>query len=274
MLKFNVEVITPSVAAAYLEHNTDNRRRNKGKIAFYADMMSNGEWEVNGESIKFAPNGRLLDGQHRLMACVQANVPFETVVIRDIEEKVFDTLDQGWTRGKAQIFDISNIPNSKNISAAINRFLVLGKSKVTSLDSSIAGGKRKQNSPRECLKEYSSRPEYWQNIHKTTSAMYSRCRLMNLSEIGALIAHLNLNCKYELGYVIEFFDQLFYEEYTQMDIIRMLRQRLTKDAMSAIKMISQVKTQLIRKTWDCYKVGNNPSVLKWTKGVEDEKPFS
>ena len=99
MIKTNVEVITPAVAAEYLRlYNQGNRKPNKAQVAYYAKMMNEGEWELNGESIKFSGSGetlRLLDGQHRLMACVEANVPFETLVVRDIEEKTFDTLDQG-----------------------------------------------------------------------------------------------------------------------------------------------------------------------------------
>lgn len=280
MLKFNVEVITPAVAAEYLKNNENNRKPNKGQVGFYAKMMQNGEWELNGEAIKFAPDGRLLDGQHRLMACVEANVPFETAVIREVEEKVFATFDQGWQRKKGQVFSLANIPNGTNVAAAINKYLVMGQNRITSMESTSTGfagksvnyGKR-QISAKECLDEYNLNPEYWQELHKLTSVMYRRCRLMPMSDLAAIISHLNLHCKYDLSYVVEFFNQLFYEEQTEMDIIRNLRQRLVRDAMGSLKMKSQMRTQLIRKTWDCYKAGVNPNVLKWTKGVEEEKPF-
>lgn len=275
MLKFNIEVITPAVAAEYLKHNESNRKPNKGQVGYYAKMMAAGQWELNGEAIKFSPSGRLLDGQHRLMACVESNVPFETTVIREVEEEVFDTFDQGWIRGKGQIFDIANIPNSRNISATINKYLVMGNSEITSLHAAIAGNaSSKKVSPRETLECYKDSPLYWQEIYQLSAAMYKRCRLWGISDISAVIAHLNKRCGYELGYVVEFFEQLFYEERTEFVIIRKLRQRLIDDAMSTIKMTSQHKTQLIRKVWDCYKGNKDPQVLKWVKGVEEEKPFS
>jgi hypothetical protein len=283
MIKTNVEVITPAVAAEYLRlYNQGNRKPNKAQVAYYAKMMSEGEWELNGESIKFSGSGetlRLLDGQHRLMACVEANVPFETLVVRDIDEKTFDTLDQGWLRKKGQIFSIANIPNSTNVSSAINKYLNMGRHKTTSMHAAGAGGSaviygETKVSPREALDEYNRDSDFWQELHKMTDAMYRRCRLMNQTDVAAIIAHLTLRCNYELSFVVNFFEQLFYEERTELDIIRKLRQRLINDSMSTIRMTPQMKTQIIRKTWDFYKDGKSPNLIKWVKGVEEELPFS
>lgn len=49
--------------------------------------MRNGNWKANGEAIKFSSTGRLLDGQHRLRACVKEQVPFTTLVIRGLEDE-------------------------------------------------------------------------------------------------------------------------------------------------------------------------------------------
>lgn len=284
MIKTNVEVITPAVAAEYLRlFNQGNRKPNKAQVAYYAKMMNDGEWELNGESIKFSGSGetlRLLDGQHRLMACVEANVPFETLVVRDVEEKTFDTLDQGWLRKKGQIFNIANIPNSNNVSAAINKYLNMGLYNITSMESAKGGSSTavqdgaKKISPREALDEYNRDPNFWQELHKLTEAMYRRCRLMSQADVAAIIAHLVRRHNYEMAFVVNFFEQLFYDEYTELDIIRSLRNRLINDSMSSMRMTSQMKTQLIRKTWDFYKEGKSPKQLKWAKGVEAECPFS
>lgn len=283
MIKTNVEVITPAVAAEYLRlYNQGNRKPNKAQVAYYAKMMNEGEWELNGESIKFSGSGetlRLLDGQHRLMACVEANVPFETLVVRNVEEKTFDTLDQGWLRKKGQIFSIANIPNSNNVASAINKYLNMGRYTITSMGATSVGSSAVQSgekkvSPREALDEYNRDPSFWQELHKLTEAMYRRCRLMNQADAAAIIAHLVLRHNYEMSFVVSFFEQLFYEECTELDIIRKLRQRLVRDSMSAIRMTSQMKTQLIRKTWDFYKMGKSPNLIKWSKGVEEELPFS
>lgn len=60
--------------------------------------MSAGVWKMNGDTIRFNGNGDLIDGQHRLNACVQAAQPFDTYVVRGLEHDSFDTIDQGKKR--------------------------------------------------------------------------------------------------------------------------------------------------------------------------------
>lgn len=92
------EVVTPEMAEAYLATNTENRRIRKKTVAFYAQQMKDGEWEENAESIKFRKNKVLLDGQHRLLACIESGVPFRTLVARGLGD-VFDSIDALTPRG-------------------------------------------------------------------------------------------------------------------------------------------------------------------------------
>ncbi len=76
-----------------------------------------------------------------------------------------------------------------------------------------------------------------------------------------------------MSFVVDFFEQLFYEERTELAIIRTMRNRLINDAMSAIRMTLQMRTQLLIKCWECYKAGKDPKILRWQKGVEPEQTF-
>lgn len=105
----NFVTITPKQAAKMLETHQDvveksglvalNRIINDNTVTQYANDMKNGAWVPNGESIKTAKSGRILDGQHRLWACVQAGVPFKTLLVEGFEESevddVFVTTDIG-----------------------------------------------------------------------------------------------------------------------------------------------------------------------------------
>lgn len=94
------EVITPDVARAYLESNTRNRPVSVARVSEYAAAMRSGKWVLNGDSLRFDASGRLIDGQHRLQACVQAGVPFCTYVVRGIDDaRAFLTIDVGKVRG-------------------------------------------------------------------------------------------------------------------------------------------------------------------------------
>ena len=58
--------ITPDMAAQMLERNTMNRNISQLNVTRYANDMASGAWEQNGETIKIAEDGTILDGQHPL----------------------------------------------------------------------------------------------------------------------------------------------------------------------------------------------------------------
>lgn len=65
--------VTPAKAQAVLEHcNIDNRKVRQKKIGEYADYFRRGDWMLRGTLEFLAPSGRLHDGQHRLLALVDA----------------------------------------------------------------------------------------------------------------------------------------------------------------------------------------------------------
>ena len=104
------EYINPKTAEKYLEKNTNNyRRMNKNKVAVYARDMKSGSWQENGESIKFNKRGELVDGQHRLKAIIEADVPVKMLVIRDVENYV-TIYDCGKTRSLREIALAEGIP--------------------------------------------------------------------------------------------------------------------------------------------------------------------
>lgn len=58
--------------------------------------MRDGKWNgMNGEAIRFDTEGRLVDGQHRLWACVLAETPFETLMITDVDANSYSTIGIG-----------------------------------------------------------------------------------------------------------------------------------------------------------------------------------
>lgn len=64
--------VPPGLAGQLLQFNHGNRKPSRAKIARFADVIRAGGWTLNGESVKFGADGRLLDGQSRLRAIVEA----------------------------------------------------------------------------------------------------------------------------------------------------------------------------------------------------------
>jgi len=96
-----IETIGRSKAQSYLDKNIHNRHLNSRTVTHYANQMVSGEWKINGDSIKFASDGTLLDGQHRLAAVVKADKTINFPVFRGVELDAVKTIDTGKSRSLA-----------------------------------------------------------------------------------------------------------------------------------------------------------------------------
>jgi hypothetical protein len=117
------ELVTPKLAEAYLEANDGNRTLSAGRVRAYADAMTRGEWKQNGDVIRIAKTGRLLDGQHRLAAICKSGTSQRFIVVRGLPDDVFDTIDTGAARVAADILSIKGFKNSTAVAGAIRLFL-------------------------------------------------------------------------------------------------------------------------------------------------------
>lgn len=124
------EMITPELATEYLATNVGNQRNiSTPALSRYTNSMEKGLWRVNGEAIKFDTNNMLCDGQHRLTACIKANIPFESLVIRGLDPKVFDSIDTGKVRSSGDILRMLGVRNYSSVSCAIRVWIALSRIK-------------------------------------------------------------------------------------------------------------------------------------------------
>lgn len=113
--------VTPDIAREWAEKNTRNRPVRYNKVAQFARDMKAGRWALNGETIKIDVDGNLLDGQHRVYACIQAEVPFVSVVITGLPPEAQDTIDTGIARRMADQLSLRGETNA-SLLAAIARW--------------------------------------------------------------------------------------------------------------------------------------------------------
>jgi hypothetical protein len=120
-----VMTIHPDQAKEWLDtKNSNNRPISENAVQKYAQEMKQNRWRLNGQSIGFNKDGQLVNGQHRLLACVRSNTPFETVVVYGVENDAFNTIDDCNTRSMADVLHIKGEASSGLLSAGL-RFLWL-----------------------------------------------------------------------------------------------------------------------------------------------------
>lgn len=105
-VKAELVTIAPEQAEDLLLRNDHNRSVETARVLQYAQDLRRGEWQINGEAIKVADTGRLLDGQHRLMAILEADTPMTTLLITGMPETTQETMDQGRPRSFADVLKL------------------------------------------------------------------------------------------------------------------------------------------------------------------------
>ena len=88
-----LETIDPARAEMMLAKNLRNRNMAQSVVANYARQMSEGRWLLNGDVIRFALDGTLLDGQHRLAGIVLSGVTLQCWVGRGFANETQLTMD-------------------------------------------------------------------------------------------------------------------------------------------------------------------------------------
>lgn len=116
----SIERISPDDAKRLLEGNHHNRNLRMPRVAQLAGAIARGEWELNGETIKVAYDGSLIDGQHRLQAIIEADTGIQTVVVRGLPAEAQDTVDTGRRRRLADVLAIEGYADAFAVAAAVN----------------------------------------------------------------------------------------------------------------------------------------------------------
>jgi hypothetical protein len=86
-------LITPELATEMLEANQQNRPISDSHVRRITAQILAGLWLYNGDTIKIADSGDVLDGQHRLWAIIESKTAVESLVVFGIPRDAFATID-------------------------------------------------------------------------------------------------------------------------------------------------------------------------------------
>jgi len=259
-MKLETKLITPAMAKQMLATNTNNRNAKRTRIEKYASEMKLGLWKSNtGEFIKISENGRLIDGQHRLLAIINANIPVELGVITGLSEDVFSVIDTGANRGANDAFTIEGIKNALLVSTTIQSYSILKTGKK------LRHFARKSN--QEVLAIYNERPEFWQSVAlmaQTLSRSFSR--ILEQSIIGSFMAYL---VEKDEVMAKAFLNQLCTGNDITNPTILILRNKLIADKVGNHKLEKDVRNAYIIKTWNAFRTNRIIKVIKFDKLTEE-----
>ncbi|HEX3990413.1 MAG TPA: ParB/RepB/Spo0J family partition protein, partial [Acetobacteraceae bacterium] len=107
--RFSIMQVTPETAPSLLALKRPGVRRNQSAVAAYAQAMQSGEWVLNGMPLIVSRKGVLLDGVQRLYACIEAAVPFVTVLAENVSDDTVHTIDQQRRRSFSGVLETRGI---------------------------------------------------------------------------------------------------------------------------------------------------------------------
>lgn len=256
-ITYKTEVIKPEHAIELLEGNTHNRDLKQGHVERLAQIMRLGQWELNGESIKI--NGtNILDGQHRLWACVEADVAFTTLVIRGLKKHVQKTIDTGMIRTGAHHFQMEGETYASLLSHTVAKLMAHeeGCARIRTGVSNI--------SLEDYLNAHPVIREYVNHYGATNQKIMPRAIA---AASHYLFARLDSEEADEfMGSVIEGVG--LKKETPQL----CLREKLIRDMTSKRKIPADIKFALVIKAWNIHRKGGKCKRLQFMTGEKSE-PF-
>jgi len=177
--------VTPEEAAAFLQHNVNNRSLRQSRVRAYAADMERGMFRGDAVHIQFDTTGRLINGQHTCSAIVASGVTLRDVIVETgCDPQVSAYLDRGLPKTATDALAERGAVNTSRI-AAIIRYSLYLRDYPNIVWSGIAVAAITQAL---VISEYESRSSEYDQITAYARQIH-RYTLLSETAIGTLISH-------------------------------------------------------------------------------------
>src|SRR5262245_47463552 len=126
-LRWDIILVTPEMAMEWVTGKTHNRGIHQHHVRKFERLLQAGDFKLTPQGIIISTDGRLIDGQHRLLAIINTGIAVNMVVTYGWYESVQANIDQGLIRTAVDIWNIRN-PDSPSTAyrMAAARRMVMG----------------------------------------------------------------------------------------------------------------------------------------------------
>lgn len=265
-IKSEIVTITPARAQEILAANARNRKLSLPALAKLKASLLQGEWVVNGEAIKISATGQLLDGQHRLVACVETGINFTTLVITGLPEEVQDTMDTGKARSLADVLTINGVGDSNNLAALL---VALERYDRWGMKIAVAGYSAYPVTVQQALRRFAAEP----SLVDAAAEAKKTNRVGLPGKLGGLFLYSFSAIDQEDAE--DFFHKLISGEGLERgNPILALRNKLLKMKQDAGSMRNYLEGGAITiKAWNKYRAGEEALVLNYRPGGAAPEAF-
>lgn len=264
-----IELITVEKAKVILGNNANNRAVNERNLSSLVSDMKSGSWKQTGESIKIAQNGRLLDGQHRLLAIIKTKIPQKMLVTRGLDNDAFKFIDTGRSRKASDVLAIEGLDNPTKLASSV-KYIINFERGFYSAAATHSGARNSRITNNEVSK--------FAGRHKKQleeSLKYGFAKNNKIISGSLLTSFHYIFNKIDVNKADYFCHSLV--EGTDLKAgspIHQLRQKLIMDMGSKYKMRALDKSALICKAWNQFRENKMNVKLIWdSKREQFPKPI-
>lgn len=245
--------ISAEMARRWIKLNLENNRQlNQERVNSYSRDMKAGKWRENGDSIKFAEDGSMIDGQHRLHACIQSGCGFWSLVAYGIKKEALLTIDRGQPRTRGQVLRLDSGLADQNAVAATLAWLFRFKdgivmARATATDTEMA----------ELLIEHPG-------IKESIAAARRVLHQFKAGSVSIVAICHYLFTRQDAALAELFFDSLAKgASLREVDPVYQLRKRLISSASAGRKIEAHSIIALYFKTWIAEREQRTMNSLQW-----------
>lgn len=264
-----LERVTPERAYQLLDLNEHNRPVRDRTVKAFAEDMAAGRWNGhNGETIKIDVHNRLRDGQHRLWAITQADVPVDLLIAYNVPEDAQDTIDTGMKRKYSDVLHLRGESNSVGLASVIKRVWMWKQEREVPDRRNPTATTPQLDA---VLKEH---PEL-RDITKEAARLYDLSgKLIPVSNLGLLMwvfSRLGDDASDDTAF---FFSRLADGvDLAEGNPILTLRKKLQEFKTTPARLNDRVMLAFVIKAWNAYRRGDQLKVIRFKSGGANPEPF-
>lgn len=267
-IKVERKSITPSLAKEMLSRNEGNRRLSQKWVSYYASQMRSGDWMDTTDTIKIAPDGRVLDGQHRLSGVIEYGKPVFMWLASNVDPDAFTVLDTGKRRSAADAVYIAGHKNATSVSAIAKAILASPDGRYGR--NMKSGGAEKSSPTHTHIIEFiTENPEIHEVAAYALSVGLRFKFIQSIALVGSLYWHF---AQKNMKKTDEFFEGVCEGiDLGKTHPIRLLRERLMRDAGERSKLNLTDKAALFVYAWNAFRQGREMTQLLLPRGSDFPK---
>lgn len=261
-IRYSRIAVNPTKATEWLEGQVGNRNIVDAHVERLGRDMLAGRWQMNGETIKFNPEGILIDGQHRLWAVIHADVTIVFDIAEGVPNEAMLTIDTARVRQFSDHLKIKGRLYTTQVASAARWWFAYDRGTTSGLR--VTGGTIRATHVEleEVLEHHSDLFECAQEVSISKASKIVPAGVLTFVYSGAR--------KQNAAKATEWLSQLA----TGLNLaahspVYRLREKLMGMRRSRVRTSQEELGAIVMKSWLAFEADKKVQVLRWSP----EEPF-